>query len=1001
MKQKLILCLCMILASTAMFAQNLTVQGTVTEQATGYPALGTSIQVKGTTNGTVADMDGNYLISNVPSNAVLVFSAIGMATQEIPVGGRSSINVALVEDHLMLDETVVIGYGTAKSKDLTGSIASVKADEIVSTPISSPMGALQGKVAGVQVVNSGAPGSTPIVRVRGVGSFDSGYQGPLYVVDGMFFDNIDFLDNTNIESITVLKDASSAAIYGVRAANGVILVTTKNGVKGQTKLTYDGYYGVQKATNLIKLANSAQYASLMKEYGDLTSVNESIRLWGGSNGVPSTDTDWYDELLGIGTVTNHSINLSGSGEKASYVLGVSYYGQDGIMKAPSNYKRYNIISKGDYTPYNWLRLGANITVSNGTNVNGRNSAFRSAFILPSFIPVYDQNNAEAFPEKYGSPVAVGLTSGYFSNPVGLADYYDVKSTNLRVLPSVYAEVSFIPEKLKYKFAAAQEYNLLNSRSYSPVFWISSSDNNANNSLTKTTGFNYNTIIDNTLTYTDRFGKHGLTLMGGQSVRYENYRMMSSTTKDLQGDGTEPYLYISLGDPSKATTTDYGTSYRGISFFGRASYDYDGKYLASVTMRCDGSSKYQEKWGYFPSVGLGWVVSQEPWMQNQHILDYLKLRASWGLLGNDKEPASDGFAGMEAGYNYGFNNSGYGGIVLKNTFSWLKWEVVREINVGASFSTLEGRLTGDIDWYNRLTNNAVVTNTIPVTMETVLANSGKILNRGLELELGWHDRAGDFSYGINLNATTLHNEVKAIQGDEVDYILTGTAEFRQIMKVGHPMNSYYGYKTDGIWSSDSEITSAGQLAADQGAQVGYLKYVDANGDGHFNSEDRTFLGSPYPKFTYGGDINLGWRNWDFGMTFYGVNGIQLCNAKMAMRYWAGASMNFTSAFAEDHWTASNTSSKNPSVAGLLAAANGNINDYFIEDGSYFQIQTLQLGYNFRKLWDKIDARVYFLAQNPLTVFNYNGYTPEIPDATGLDRETYPMARTFSLGVRISY
>ena len=285
MKQKLILCLCMILASTAMFAQNLTVQGTVTEQATGYPALGTSIQVKGTTNGTVTDMDGNYLISNVPSNAVLVFSAIGMATQEVPVGGRSSINVALVEDHLMLDETVVIGYGTAKSKDLTGSIASVKADEIVSTPISSPMGALQGKVAGVQVVNSGAPGSTPIVRVRGVGSFDSGYQGPLYVVDGMFFDNIDFLDNTNIESITVLKDASSAAIYGVRAANGVILVTTKNGVKGQTKLTYDGYYGVQKATNLIKLANSAQYASLMKEYGDLTSVNESIRLWGGSKSI--------------------------------------------------------------------------------------------------------------------------------------------------------------------------------------------------------------------------------------------------------------------------------------------------------------------------------------------------------------------------------------------------------------------------------------------------------------------------------------------------------------------------------------------------------------------------------------------------------------------------------------------------------------------------------------------------------------------------------------------
>ena len=348
-----------------------------------------------------------------------------------------------------------------------------------------------------------------------------------------------------------------------------------------------------------------------------------------------------------------------------------------------------------------------------------------------------------------------------------------------------------------------------------------------------------------------------------------------------------------------------------------------------------------------------------------------------------------------------NNQTLGGILLENKFSWLKWEVVREINAGISFTSMGGRLTGDLDYYHRLTHNAVVLNTIPVTMETVLANSGKIANSGVEVQLGWSDKVGDFGYGINLNATTLHNEVKAIQGDDLDYIYTGSAEFRQIMKVGQPMNSYYGYKTDGVWASESKIAAAGEFAQQQGAQVGYLKYVDANGDKKFDSNDRTYLGAPYPKFTYGGNIELSYKNWDFGMTFYGVQGIQICNAKMAMRYWAGASMNFTKDFANDHFTASNTSSKNPSVAGLLAAANGQINDYFIENASYFQIQNLQVGYNLHNLWDKLNARVYLSAQNPLTIFKYQGYTPEIVDATGLDKETYPMASTFTLGVKLTF
>lgn len=1000
MKAKLILCLCMLLGAATAFAQNITVTGTVTEQASGEPALGVSIVVKGNaSNGTIADALGNYSIS-VPSNATLVFSAIGMKSQEVAVNGRTTIDIQMVEDAELLDEIVVIGYGTAKSKDLTGAISSVKSDDIISTPISSPMGALQGKVAGVQILNSANPGATPVVRVRGVGSFDSSYQGPLYVVDGMFFDNIDFLDSSNIESITILKDASSAAIYGVRAANGVILVTTRNGVKGQSKVSYDGYFGVQQACNLMKLANSAEYAGLMKEFGDLTTVNESIKHWGGSNGIPATDTDWYRELLKTGTISSNSVNISGTADKASYVLGISYFNNSGISKGDNDFSRFNIISKGDYTPFSWLKAGANITVSNSTRKNSNLTAFREAFLLPSFVPVYDENNAEAFPTKYASPQAAGLTSGYFANPLARAEYNNSLNKYLRVLPSLYAELSFIPEKLKYKFSVAQEYNLGNSKVYTPTYFVSGNQMANVNSLNKQIDYYYNTIIDNILTYTDRFGKHGLTAMVGQSARYENYRFLQSSTKKIAGDGSDNYHYISLGDKGENATSDGGWSYRGVSFFGRASYDYDSKYLASATMRIDGSSKYQEKWGYFPSFGLGWVISNEDWMQDQKVFDYLKLRGSWGLLGNDKEPASDGYAGLGTNY-YNMNNQTYGGIIIENKFSWLKWEVVREINAGLSFTSLGGRLTGEIDYYNRLTNNAVVMNTIPVTMETILANSGKILNSGVEFQLGWHDSIGDFGYSVDLNATTLHNEVKSIQGKDLDYILTGTAEFRQIMKVGQPMNSFYGYKTDGLWTSEAEIAAAGDFAKQQGAQVGYLKYVDVNKDGNFDSEDRTYLGAPYPKFTFGGNIGLNWRNWDFGMTFYGVAGIQICNAKMAMRYWAGANMNFTHDFAVDHFTESNKGSKNPSVAGLLAAANGQINDYFIEDASYFQIQNIQLGYNFKKLWNKLDARVYLSAQNPFTFFKYQGYTPEIVDATGLDRETYPMARTFSIGLKINY
>lgn len=996
MKLKHFCCLLVILASLPAMAQKRTVSGTVTEKSSGLPAVGASVAIKGTQTGTITQADGTYSLEGVPEQATLVFSSIGFKSTEIAVNGKSIVNVYLEDDNTLLDDVVIIGYGTAKSKDLTGAISTVKSDDIVTTPVASPMGALQGKIPGVQIVNSGDPGATPTVRVRGVGSFDSAYQGPLYVVDGMFFDNIDFLNNSNIESITVLKDASAAAIYGVRAANGVILVTTRNGVKGKANINYDGYVGIQRANHLVKMANSEQFARLMGEYGDLTNVNASIMKWGGSNGVPSTDTDWYSELLGTGYIQSHSLNVSGSDDKGSYLIGASYYNQDGIMKAASGYERYNILSKGNYKPFEWLNLGANITISNGKRTIGSNTSFRDAFIMPSIVPVYDENNAEATPEKFASPGDAGFANGYFENPVARATYNDSKNNSLRVLPSLFVDVTLIPDKLKYHFGLSQEYHSLNTRVFLPAYTVYSMQSNKQNTLTKAQHNYSNTIIDNTLTYTDNFGRHNVTAMIGHSSRWENYRMMQGTAKNIAGSGESQYMYVSLGDADTRLASDNGFSYRGLSFFGRVSYDYDGKYLISATIRRDGTSKYQEHWGSFPSIGLGWVISQENFMKNQKVFDFLKLRASWGILGNDKEPASDGFAGTDPVWYAAFADKLYPGFTIKNVFSWLKWEKVKEYNVGLSFSSLDGRLTGDIDYYNRLTTEAVVTNTIPITMETVLANSGSIRNQGFEFQLGWADKIGDFGYSIGLNAATLKNRVVSIQ-DGVDYILTGTAENRTIMSVGHPMNSFYGYKVNGIYKSEEEI-AADPIAVANGYKPGYLRYVDVDGNGVLDDSDRTFLGSPYPKFTYGGNIQMLWKGFDLGLAFYGIAGAQVANSKSGFRNYASL-MNFTDRFAEDHWTSSNVNSENPSVEGLMKASTGQLNGYFVQKANYFQLQNIQFGYTFDKLFGHLKTRVYLSASQPLSIYTYEGFNPDI--ASGLDTETYPMAATYSLGASITF
>ena len=1014
MKAKLMLCLCLLLAATTMFAQNLTVTGVVTEKATGYPAIGVSVLVKGTTNGTITSMDGDYTLNDVPKNATLVYSYVGMSTKEVPVNGQSVVNVLMEEDTQNLDEVVVIGYGTSKAKDLTAPIAVIKADEITKHATSSPMGALQGKVAGVQITSNGQPGSGPSVRIRGIGSMNDNSQ-PLYVVDGMFFDNIDFLNNSDIQDLSILKDASAASIYGVRAANGVVLVTTKKGALNRpATVTYDGYVGFQKATNVLKMANSEQYATMVNEMGNETLqdvLNQSVKNWGS---LPNTN--WYDEILHTALTHNHSLDISGGSEKATYSVGASYLYQDGILNAENDYSRFNLRTKADYKAFDWLKVGANVVLSNSTQVVPDGQVWMSAFRTPSIIPVYDESNPlGAYPINYASPAQVGL-SEFYGNPVATAKYYDSKNKSLRVMPSFYAQFDFLPEnKLFFKTAYSQDINILQSRTYTPAYLVGGTQVNSTSKLKKQNDIYHSWIWDNTLTYTDTFGDHGLTAMLGNSVREENFRNLWGEATGVPGE-FEEYFYLNQGNADGRTTGDDGTTYRGVSWFGRVSYDYKGKYLLSATMRADGSSKYQEKWGYFPSVGTAWNISEENFMKDQKWVDYMKIRASWGKLGNDKIKASDGFASITqdmttSGIFAGSAVPGYTNLVY---FSWLGWEVVNETNVGLDFRTLNSRLSVEADWYYRLTQNAVIDAPLPMGAGNLLGNQGEILNTGVELSVNWSDKIGkDFSYYIGANLTTLHNEVKDLNG--LSYLYGGSAEFRTISRVGGELNAYYGHEVAGVYQNEAEI-AADPIAVENGLKPGDFKYVDQNKDGKIDDKDRVTLGSYVPNFSYGINLGFSYKHFDFSMVMQGVTGNQIVNRKRGDRRWH-SELNYDADQVENRWTGEGSTNSYPSAAGSVNPWNiAKFNSFYVEDGSYFRIQNVQVAYTFpKKDFGKFkmpSVRLSLTADRPLTIFKANSFSPELSsvkneDGTmpsssyGFDERVYPLSSSYTLGLRIIY
>lgn len=1001
----------LIISLSSAFAQQVTVTGRVLDSG-GETIPGVNILEKGTQNGTVTNMDGEFTLSVASPKSVLVVSFIGFATQETVIGDRSRLEIILGEDTKTLDEVVVIGYGTQREQDRISAISTVRSEDIVKTPATNAMQSLQGRVAGVQIVSSGAPGASPTVRVRGVGSFEGG-AAPLYVVDGMFFDNIDFLNPNDIETLSVLKDASASAIYGVRAANGVVLIETKSGGYNQApEIVYDGYYGVQNPQNVLKMANAQQFAGYVNETGnpaDIQFLDNAIQRYGRSRidpNIPDVNTDWYAEIMSPASIQNHSLTFNGGGERTRYSIGASYFEQNGLMNERRNdYKRLNFRVKLDADLKDWITVGGNLNISTAQRHNADDGAWFRAYNTVPIIPKYDELNTS------GTPVPLPLSNaqqiGYRGNqnPFYSILFGDNRNNIGKILGNFYADMELVPNKLSFR--SAFNYNLEQINTRNVGFGFNDGVTEYQSSLSRNHFTRYDQIWDNFLTYNEAFGRHSFTAVLGQSFRSETFESLFSRGEGLNPEpnfGNEQFWY--LANSTNLDLNNIGDGGERLffqSYFARIAYNFDDRYLLYGTIRRDGNNKFQQTWGNFATIGGGWIVSSEDFF-NVPAINFLKLRGSWGQLGNDAINPSVGVPTLQEN-NLAINDVLVIGRRLNPTFDLIdRWETTVETNFGLNALFFDERLSLEADYFIRDTRNLAVSIIPPVFRATERRSVGEIRNEGLEVAVNWESRVtNDFSYRIGGNVTTLRNTVLNLGGPL--HLDAGSAEFRQRSIVGQPFMAFYGYEVAGVFQNEEQIRNSGYTQSfidDNRLQPGDFIFRDQNGDGVINDEDRVVLGSFLPTLTYGINGGFRYRGFDFSFLLQSQMGHSILNRKRGELIFTNDT-NLDAELVNNLWRGEGTSDRYPSASGLRRGWNQNMSSYFIEDGSFFRIQNVQLAYSFtdRNLFGQPmpATRITLTAERPLTLFNYNGFNPEVPN--GIDRQTYPIPAIYTVGLNVRF
>jgi TonB-linked SusC/RagA family outer membrane protein len=1008
--KKLFVVLNLLLSVSFLFAQNmLTIKGKVTDASTlGIP--GASVVLKGTVQGTITDFDGNYSISNIPENASLQFSFVGMKAQEVKVGTQTTINIVLAEETIGIAEVVAIGYGVARKRDLTGSIVSINGENLKTSPENNPIKSLQGKVPGLMVTNNGTAGGSPTIRVRGVATVNAS-TNPLYVVDGMFVDNIDFVNPNDISSIEVLKDPSSLAIFGVQGANGVIIVTTRRAEKGKLSVSYDGYAGVQilHDRDRLKLTNASDFTMLYNE--QLRNMNPSAAKW-----VPDLlggGTDWQSHIFRPAVITNHGVSVSQSTDKATSILSLGYFKQDGIVKYNS-YQRFNGRWAGDYTITNNFKLGGNITLSRWDVDPATASVSNAAEALPTYMPFSPEEDHD--PNNIGSyyTPAPGIQKDV-PNPVAVMEINKgtSESYGYRSVGNVYAEIAFLKD-FTFRATGYGDIGINTGSNYSPRFDVNNSTSNSSHksektSFSRSTGEYTKYQIDLIVNYNKTKDLHRIGAMAGYTARVQESKGFSAAADSLVSPDLwivpSDFWMLSMGSTQNKTNSDWYEAESFISYLARVNYSYADRYLVSATFRVDGSSKFSpnKRWGYFPSLGLGWVISDEKFMKNlTNKMNYLKLKTSWGKLGNDKIGNYLWFPTINPkGQQVVVNGKTYYIPTVSNLVDEnIHWEVVTGLDAGFESQWFKSRLAFEFGFYTKTTSDllAYVAPPISVGAGYAITNAGSIRNNGIEYTLTWRDKIGDFSYGISTNGATLKNKVLSLGNDDSDIV---TGKYNRT-SVGHSVGAFFGYVQDGIFQNQTEIDN--YFHSSWNSKPGDIRYKDLDGDEIITDKDRKFIGNSIPTFTYGLNLNAGYKNFDLSIDFNGVYGNKIVNTKKLPTY---AQFNFYET-ALNRWHGEGTSNVEPSLD-TSRGSNFEPSTNLLENGAYFRIRAIQLGYNLPKDVVKLIGcnkfRMFINAQNPITFKNNSGYTPEIGGGIldgGIDSGgTYPIPSVYTAGLVVNF
>lgn len=989
---RMMVCLIGMLLPMCMFAQQITVQGVVKDQ-TGETVIGASVMEKGTTNGTITGIDGDFSL-NMSPNGTLVVSFVGYKTQEVQVKGQKQLQVVLSEDAEMLDEVVVIGYGTMKKSDLTGAVSSIGNKDIKDSPVSNLGQAIQGKISGVQIVDAGKPGDNVSIKIRGLGSINN--CDPLVVIDGVPTDlGLSSLNMADVERLDVLKDASATAIYGSRGANGVVMITTKRGTEGKGKLAVSANYSFQNATNVPSLLNAAQYAELSNDMMVNSGRNPNPE-WVNPSEL-GAGTDWVDELLRTGVMQNYTVSYSGGNEKSHYYVSGGFLDQSGIVKSV-NYRRFTFQSNSDAQVLKWLKFSNNITFSADTKKSGSYNIGDALKALPIY-PVKNEDGSWSGPD--GNSEWYGSTR----NPIGPTELNKSQTDGYNFLANLTAELTFT-KWLKFKSTFGYDAKFWFIDNFTPKYnWKPTPTEETSRYKSDNKSFTY--LWDNYFLFDHTFAeKHRVGLMAGMSAQWNTNDYLNAQKNVFMFDNVHE---MDNGEEMYAIGGNE-TEWALLSYMARVNYSYEDRYLLTATIRRDGSSRFGKKhrWGTFPSVSVAWRASQEKWFPKNDYINDLKVRAGYGVTGSQ---ASVGNYSYLASYNtsvYPFGiSSGNQTALVSSTLAnpYIHWEEVAQTNIGFDASLFNSRVMFSFDAYLKETRDMLVKASIPITSgfedtTTTYTNAGKVRNQGIEMSLHTINLTGELGWETNLTATYNKNKIKDLNSDVPYYINQINNSYVTMLAKDYPINVFYGYVTDGIFQNQSEVNTH---AVQPGAEPGDIRFRDLNNDGVINDSDRTVIGNPNPSWLFSMNNSLSYKGFELSVFLQGIAGNKIYNANNIDNTGMAAAYNQTTDVLK-RWQGEGTSNSMPRAVFGDPNQNTRVSDRFVENGSYLRLKNITLSYTFPKQWLQKaqieNARLSLSCENVATITGYSGFDPEV-GINGIDQNRYPISRTFSLGLNFNF